>query len=174
VDKVEVELARQPFLNDFKVEQPKETAAEAEAQCRAALCLEWEGGIVEAKLADAFAQLFKVRGVGGEQAAEYHWLHFLETGQRLSGGALGVGDGVADAGLCDFLDLGGDDADLARRDFGEDLELGPHAADAIDQMLGAGGHELDFLALFDDAVDHADQDDDAEIGVVPAVDEHGL
>ena len=74
----------------------------------------------------------------------------------------------------DFLDLRGDDADFARRDFGEDLKLGPHAADAVDQMLGAGGHELDFLALFDDAVDDADQDDDAEIGVVPAVDEHGL
>ena len=56
----------------------------------------------------------------------------------------------------------------------EDLELGPHTADAVDQMLGAGGHELDLLALFDDAVDDADQDDDAQIGVVPAVDQHGL
>jgi hypothetical protein len=30
------------------------------------------------------------------------------------------------------------------------------------------------LALADRAVDHADQDDDAEIGVVPAVDQHRL
>ncbi len=37
-----------------------------------------------------------------------------------------------------------------------------------------GGHELDLLALADDAVHHADQDDDAEVGVVPAVDQHRL
>ena len=123
---------------------------------------------------DAFAEFFEVGGVGGEQAAEHHRLHFLEAGQRLGGGAFGVGDGVADAGLRDFLDLGCNDADFARRDFGQDFELGPHAADAVDQMLCAGGHELDFLALFDDAIDDSNQDDDAEIGVVPAVDEHGL
>ena len=173
-DQVEVIFAGQPLLDDFEVEQPKETAAEAEAQRGAALGLEAEAGIVEAQLADAFAQFFKVLGVGREQAAEHHRLHFLEAGQRLGGGAFGVGDGVADAGLRDFLDLRGDEADLARRDFGQDFHLGPHAADAVDQMLGAGGHELDLLALFDDAVDHADQDDDAEIGVVPAVDEHRL
>ena len=33
---------------------------------------------------------------------------------------------------------------------------------------------MDFLALADHAVDDADQDDDAEVGVVPAVDEHRL
>lgn len=34
--------------------------------------------------------------------------------------------------------------------------------------------ELDLLALFQDAVDHADEDDDAEIRIVPAVDQHRL
>ncbi len=54
------------------------------------------------------------------------------------------------------------------------LDLGAHAADAVDQVGRARGHELDLLALLQDAVDHADQDDDAEVGVVPAVDEHRL
>ena len=39
-------------------------------------------------------------------------------------------------------------------------------------MFGAADHELDVLALLDDAVHDADQDDDAQIGVVPAVDQH--
>ena len=54
------------------------------------------------------------------------------------------------------------------------LDLGAEAADAVDQVGGAGGHELDLLALADGAVDDADEDDDAEIGVVPAVDQHRL
>ena len=41
-------------------------------------------------------------------------------------------------------------------------------------MLGAGAHHADVLALLQHAVDDADQHDDAEIGVVPAVDQHGL
>ncbi len=52
------------------------------------------------------------------------------------------------------------------------LDLGAHAADAVDQMLGPADHELDLLALPDDAVHHAHQDDHAEIRVVPGVDEH--
>jgi hypothetical protein len=88
--------------------------------------------------------------------------------------AFDVGDGVADAGLADVLDLRGDEADLAGAELGQVLDLGAEGADAVDQMLGAAGHELDVLALADRAVDDADQDDDAEIGVVPAVDEHRL
>ncbi len=74
---------------------------------------------------------------------------------------------VADAGLADVLDLRGDEADLAGAEALELLDLGPEHADAVDQMGGAGGHEANLLALADFAVDHADQDDDAEIGVVP-------
>jgi hypothetical protein len=38
----------------------------------------------------------------------------------------------------------------------------------------ARAHHLDLLALLQHAVDDAHQHDDAEIGVVPAVDQHGL
>src|SRR3546814_13161234 len=41
-------------------------------------------------------------------------------------------------------------------------------------MDSARLHELDLLALLQRAVDHADKDDDTEIGVVPAIDEHRL
>src|SRR4029079_3981255 len=77
-------------------------------------------------------------------------------------------------GFGDFLDLRGDEADLAGAELGQVDALGGEAADTVDEVHRAGVHELDLLSLADAAVDDADQDDDAEIGVVPAVDEHGL
>ena len=49
-DEVKVEFAGEAFLDDFQMEQAKETAAEAEAECCAALGLEAETGVVEAQL----------------------------------------------------------------------------------------------------------------------------
>src|SRR4029079_12413130 len=77
-------------------------------------------------------------------------------------------------GLGDLLDLRGDEADLAGAELGELLDLRTEGADAVDEVGGAGGHELNLRALAEAAVDDADEDDDAEIGVVPAVHEHGL
>ncbi|MCY1171193.1 hypothetical protein D9M73_112970 [compost metagenome] len=173
-DEVEVVLARQALLDDFEVEQPEEAAAEAETERGAGFHLEGEACVVEAQLADAFAQLLEIIGVDREQAAEHHRLDFLEARQRLGGGALGVGDGVADAGLRDFLDLRRNEADFAGAEIGQLLDLGAETADAVDQMQRAGLHELDLLALLQHARHDAHQDDDAEIGVVPAVDQHRL
>ena len=90
-----------------------------------------------------FAQLLEIGGVDREQAAEHHRLDFLVAGQRLGRAALDRGDGVADAGLLDFLDLRGDEADLAGAELGQLDALGGEAADPVDQVLGAALHELD-------------------------------
>ena len=171
-DQVEVIFAGQPLLDDLEVEEAQEAAAKAEAQRGARLHLEAERRVVEAQLVDALAQLLEVVGVGREQAAEDDGLGFLEPRQRRRGGTLCIGHRVADARLRDVLDLRGDEADLARADLGEVGALGRETADTVDQMGGTRLHELDLLALFQGAVHHADEDDDAQIGVVPAVDEH--
>jgi hypothetical protein len=173
-DEVQVIFAGQPLLDDLEVQEAEEAAAETEAERCAAFGFEAERRIVEAELVKAVAELFEVRGVDRKQAAEDDRLDQLKPGQRLRGGALGIGDRVADAGFGDFLDLRGDEADLARRKLGEVGALGREAADTVDEVRRAGGHELDLLSLADDAVHHPDEDDDAEIGVVPAVDEHRL
>src|SRR6185369_1535839 len=95
------------------------------------LHLEAERGVVEAELVEAVAELFEVGGVDREEAAEDDRLDQLEAGQSGGGGALGVGDGVADAGLGDFLDLRGDEADLAGGELAQLLDLGAEAADAV-------------------------------------------
>ena len=149
------------------MEEAEEAAAEAEAQSRAGLHLEAEAGVVEAQLGEGVAQLLEIVRVGREEAAEDDRLDFLEAGQGGRGGLARVGDRVADAGLADVLDLGGDEADLAGAELFELLDLGAEDADPVDQMRAAGGHEADLLAALDPPVDDPDQDDDAEIGVVP-------
>ncbi len=173
-DQVQIIFAGQPFLDDFQMEEAEEAAAEAEAQRRAAFHFEAEAGIVQAQLADAVAQFVEIIGVDREEAAKHHRLHFLEARQRRGCAIFDRGDGVAHAGLGNFLDLRGDEADFACRQFGQLFDLGPHATDAVNQMFGAADHELDRLPLPDHAIDDADQDDDAQIGVVPAVDQHRL
>ena len=74
---------------------------------------EGEAGVVEAQLAHGGAQILEIGGIDREEAAEHHRLRRLEAGQRLGGRPLVLGDRVADAGIGDFLDRGGDEADLA-------------------------------------------------------------
>ena len=54
------------------------------------------------------------------------------------------------------------------------MQLGREHADAVDLVGGVGAHHADALALLEHAVDDAHQHDDAEIGVVPAVDQQRL
>ena len=131
------------------MQQAEEAAAEAEAERGAGLHLEAEGGVVEAELVEAVAQLLEVVGVDREQAAEDDRLDELEAGQSLRGRPLRVGDGVADARLGDFLDLRGDEADLAGAELGQLLDLRAEAADAVDEVGRACRHELDLRAFLE-------------------------
>ncbi len=146
-DEVEVVFARQALLDDLEVEEAEEAAAEAEAERGAGLHLEAERGVVEAQLVEAVAELLEVVGVDREEAAEDDRLDELEAGEGGGRGAPGVGDGVADAGLGDFLDLRGDEADLAGAELAQLLDLGAEAADAVDEVVGARGHEAHLRAL---------------------------
>ena len=166
-DQVEIIFAGQPLLDDLQMQQPQETATETEAQRRRGFHLEAERGIVQPQLADRLAQLLEVVGIDREQAAEHHRLDFLKARQRLLGRLLGVGQRVAYPRLRHVLDLRGDEADLAGAEVGQLLDLGAEAADAVHQMLRAGLHEGHLLALLQRPVDHAHQDDDAEIRIVP-------
>ena len=110
----------------------------------------------------------------GKEAAEHHRLRRLEAGQRLGRRAPVVGDRVADAGVGDLLDLGGDVADLAGAELGGLGHLGAEDADAVDLVGRARAHHADAHAPLDRPVDHPHQHDDAEIGVVPGVDQQRL
>src|SRR5207248_3155011 len=101
-------------------------------------------------------------------------LGWLETGQRVMRRAPLVSDRIADARIRNLLDLGCDVADLAGPKRGDLQHLRPEDADAVDFVNGVRRHHPNPRALLERPVDHADKDDDAEIGVVPGIDEEGL
>ena len=173
-DQVQVEFARQPLLDDFQVQQAEKAAAEAETERRRGFRLVDEAGVVEAQFREAVAQLFVIGGIGREQAAEHDRLHRLEAGERLEGRAAVFGDRVADPAIGDRLDAGGDKADLAGAEFGSRDALRGEHTHALDLMRRAGRHQPDLLAGDQLAVLDPHQDHDAEIRVVPAIDQQRL
>ena len=82
--------------------------------------------------------------------------------------------GIADARVGDFLDRRGEEPDFARPKPIDGFLLRSKNADAIDLVAAVRRHHLDALALLQVAVDNANEHDDAEISVIPTVDEHGL
>jgi hypothetical protein len=150
-DQIKVVFAGEALLDDLQVEQAQEAAAKAEAQRGAGFHLEAEAGIVEPQLGDRFAQAFsKSAASTGNSPQNTTGCTSLKPGSASASRAvLHRGDGIADAGLRHFLDLRGDEADLAGADFVELLDLGPHAADAVDQVFGAACMNLTCKALAD-------------------------
>ena len=156
------------------MEEPQEPAAEAEAERGRGLHLVGEARVVEAQPAHRGAERLEVGRVDREEAAEHHRLSRLEAGQRLGRRAPVVSDRVADAGVRHLLDLGGDVADLSGAERIGLGHLGAEDPDPVDLVGRARPHHADPHALLDRPVDHPDQHDDAEIGVVPAVDQQRL
>ncbi len=68
----------------------------------------------------------------------------------------------------------GDEADLAGAEAVDGQHLRREHADALDLVFGVRAHHADGLALGQHAVDDAHQNHDAEIGVVPAIDQQRL
>ena len=166
-DEVEVVLALQPLLNDLKVQQAEEAAAEAEAERDRRLRLEGEAGVVEAKFFERVAQHGVLVRVDGVEAGEDHALDVFKTRQRLGAGTRDLGDGVADLGIGHVLDRRDEEAYLACGELGEGDRLGRHHAHALHVERLPIRHDLDLHPLAQPPVDDARQHDDAAVGVEP-------
>ncbi len=154
--------------------ETEEAAAEAEAERGGRFHLVGEARVVEAQPAHGRAQVLEIGGVDREQSAEHHRDRRAETGQRRVHRIAFVGDGVADARIGNFLDRGGEHADLAGAKLVDRRELGLEHADAVDLVMRGDADHADALALLEHAVDHAHQHHHAEIDVVPAIDQQRL
>src|SRR5262249_32431604 len=104
---VEMYFAVEPLLDDFEMQEAEEAAAEAEAERGGGLHLVSEARVIEAKLAHGRAQRLEIGSIDRKQAAEHHRDRGAEARQRRRDRLAVVGDGVADAGVGDFLDRGG-------------------------------------------------------------------
>ena len=173
-DEVERVLALEALLNNFEVEQAEEAAAKAEAEGDGGLGLEGEAGVVEAKFFEGVAEHGVLVRVDGVEAGEDHGLDVFEAGEGFGAGALDGGDGVADLGVGYVFDGGDEEADFAGGEFGDLDGLGGHDAHGVDFEAAVVGHDLDLHALAELAVDDAGEDDDAFVGVEPAIEDEGL
>jgi hypothetical protein len=73
-----------------------------------------------------------------------------------------------------LFDRGGEKADLARAELFDVHHLRSEHPDAVHFVGGVGAHHADALASSEHAVDDANEHHDAEIAVVPAVDQQRL
>ncbi len=113
-------------------------------------------------------------GVDGVEAGEDHGLDVFKAGESFGAGVLDGGDGVADFGVGYVLDGGDEEADFAGGELGDLDGLGGHDAHGLDLEAAVVGHDFDLHALAELAVDDAGEDDDAFIGVEPAIEDEGL
>ncbi len=173
-DDVDIELALDALADDVEMQEAKKSATKSETQSGGSFHFEGKACVVEAELAHGLAQILKTRCIDGEEAGEDHRLGGLEAGKRLCRLVAIVGHGVAHSRVSHLLDRGGEEADLPRAERRYHLLLGAENADALHEVGRVGEHELYLHALFQFAIDDADQNDDTEIRIVPAIDQQGF
>ena len=89
-------------------------------------------------------------------------------------GAVGLDDGITDAGVGDAFDIGDDEADVAGGQLFEDDGLGRESAEGFDFVDFVIGAETDFHARGDASLHDADENDGAAVGVEPGIENEGL
>ena len=82
-----------------------------------------------------------------------------------------VGDRVADLRFVNALDRGGEKADLAHAEILQSGRMRSENPEIRHVVVATRGHEPNALALLEHAIDHADHDDRATVGVVPTVED---
>src|SRR5438067_487929 len=164
-DDIHVVLAPEPFLDDFHVEQPEETAAESEAERDRAFRLVDKRRIVQAQFPDGGFQMLEVAGVDRINPAENHRVNFLEPGQRFPCGVTEVGNGVADLHVGGRLDVSDEITDVARVQARLRIHLRGKDADFLDLVARVVAHQLDRLVGFHLSRNHADVTDHAAVNI---------
>ncbi len=172
-DQIDVELALQALLHDFQMQQSEKAAAETEAQRDRIFRLEAERAVVQAQLFERVAQQAVLVRFHRIQAGEYHGLDLFEAGQRLGGGVRVIGDGVADLGVGDGLDIWRTRTDFASGEFFARRGFGRLVAQPFDFEHLAVRPQPDFLTHAQAAIDHAHQNDDAAIRIEPGIEDEG-
>ena len=171
---VDVEFALEPLLDDLQVKQAEKSTAKSEAECDRALRLVEKRRVVQPQLFERITQLRVLVALDGIQPGEHHRLQFFEAGKRRHRLARRFGDGVADLGVADLLDVGDQEADFPDPELVNRHRLRREDAQLLDVVVLPLRHEPDAHAFGDVAVNHANHDDDAAIGVVPRVEQQRL
>jgi hypothetical protein len=131
---------------------------EAEAERRRRL-----GFVEDASLSRSFERRAAPDTDGPRRVEPANTIGFSPAGERLGGRPVGFGDGVADLGVADVLDVRDQELTSPTLSSSNSIGLGrtPRAAAFRSPALR---HQADLHAATDDAVDHADDDHHAAYG----------
>ena len=169
-DDVEVVFTLNALLDYLHVEEPEESAAEAESQRDGGLRLEAQRSVVELELFQRVAEVYVLCAVRRVDAAEHHRVYLAVAGKRLFRRSVSGSYSIADLGLTDGLDGSRDVSDLARLESGAGHKLGgAHNSGLHNGEFRAGRHHSDTVAGLNGAFLYPDVGDNALVAVVVAV-----
>ena len=97
------------------MEQAQKTTAKSEAERDRVFGLKTKGAVVQAQFFKRLPESAVLVRFYRIQPGEHHRLHFLKTGQRLGGGILGAGNGIADLRVGNGFNVGEEESNLASR-----------------------------------------------------------
>ena len=161
-DQVDVEFALEALLHDFHVQQAEKAAAETESERHRVLRLVEKRGVVELQFSERIAQCFVIARVHREKACENHGLDGFEARER-RGRAIGFDDGVAHARVGHALDVGDDEADVARGELSQHDRLRRERAESFHLIYLVARAQTNLHVRGDPAFHHAHQHDRAAI-----------
>ena len=109
----------------------------------------------------------------GKQAREHHRLDFFKARQRLGGGILVVGDGVADLGVRNGFDIRVQKTDFSGGEFLGGRGFRRLVSQTFHFELLAVGPQANFLMQTQAAIQDAHQNDHAPIRIKPGIEDQG-
>ena len=169
-DEIEVEFAFEALFDDLHMKKTEKTATEAEAERHRRFGLEEKRRVVETKFVERVAEIAVAGAVGGVNTRVDHRLNGFETGERRRAGIGGKRDRIANAGVADALDRGGQIADLAGGETVAFLQAERlHRTDFHHVEFRARVPHPDAVTRAERSVHHADVDHHAEITVVTGI-----
>src|SRR5579862_7960130 len=112
--------------------------------------------------------------IDGVDPGENHRLEFFKAGQWFDRRMIVVGDGVANLGIGNVLDVGDEKANFAGRHLVDFHWFWSQHAESFDVEGTAIGHQADSLSLAERALYNARQYNHAAIGIEPRVENQRL
>ena len=155
-DEGQIELSLEAFLNNFHVQQTKESAAETKTQCARGFGFVSDRCIVQFEALQTFAQVFEVVSINWEQTAEHHRLGVAVTIKNIYCRVNGGCNGLTASGLAYIFDSGNEITHFTGPEFGNRCRH-RHACTNLDHFVRCFRlHEQQFASTREATIHHAD------------------
>ena len=158
---IHVELTVQSLLHNLHVEQTQETTAETKTEGSRTLVLEGERSIVQPQLFQRCTQVLIVLWLYRIHSGKHHWLHLLETSNRLLCRVGTSGNRIAHFHLHSILDTRHDVAHIARAQFLPRNHVHLQHTDFLRLVFFLRVDETHLLALAHHSIHNLEISDDA-------------